>query len=241
MTIDRFFEGIGFYKDAAKTVVEKAKKIAPESFDLGRICELDYERALAVCCYLSVAAHEQYKERGISDRIYFDTFKDLTIWAKVCYDLYGVWGLKESAWLAQHIKLNLFRLGRLQFLPNETALTVHIPDDGRLYYEECVKSYSAAVDFFAGREPVFTCETWLLNENLKQLLSPDSNILRFAGDFTVTEGDPDNRQAEERVFNFRLQDDPSLYPQNTSLQRKLRQYLMDGGKMGTKFGTYYFK
>ena len=36
-----------------------------------------------------------------------------------------------------------------------------------------------------------------------------------------------NRQAEERVFGF-LSDDTHAYPENTSLQRALKAYLLSG-------------
>ena len=43
------------------------------------------------------------------------------------------------------------------------------------------------------------------------------------------------RQAEERVFGALL-DDPSAYPGNTRLQRPLRDYLQQGGRVGVGIG-----
>ena len=267
---------IGFDADSVSVIVKRNKLIKQEFFDYDSFCtdtqkhiksiekyckknKLNiYEIMLGVYCQLSLVVYDRYKAEGISNKIFSDTFKDLLIWSQVCLKLYGILGLKEYVWLQHHIKLNLFRLGRLQFLPqncskkyilpngttilaNDTVLTVHIPDDGRLGYDECQKSYNTAIKFFNKRginTKVFMCESWLLNNNLKSLLAPETNIIKFQNDYKVFDGDENSRQAEERIFEFDIKSDPKLYPQSTSLQKKLRQYLIDGGKMGTKIGLF---
>lgn len=45
----------------------------------------------------------------------------------------------------------------------------------------------------------------------------------------------ENRQAEERVFG-RILEDPEAYPENTSLQKALKNYLSEGKKPGVGYG-----
>lgn len=105
---------------------------------------------------LACEVHEKYKEKDISEEIFHDTFSDITIWCKECYRKYKVYGLEEVEWVAKSIRMELFRLGRLQFEPlildqklaqkyhlltGEKVLNVHIPAGERLDYCECQKSF----------------------------------------------------------------------------------------------------
>ncbi|WP_092753369.1 acyltransferase domain-containing protein [Hydrogenoanaerobacterium saccharovorans] len=59
----------------------------------------------------------QYTEKGISEEVYWDTFSDITLWKRKCFQNIGIYGLQEYDWLSLHLQLKLFRLGRLQFQP----------------------------------------------------------------------------------------------------------------------------
>ncbi len=271
MTSEKFFLAIRLERNAAETVLKNSEKIPSVFLDyyffikntqgyfekLESFCDAGglnkYEVMLSVCCSLSISAHKFYIAAGISDDVYFDTFKDISIWSNSFFRRFGYWGLQEYLWLQHHIGLKLFRLGRLQFLPQacgkvymlpqktvmpeDIVLSVHIPEDGRLEYCDCIKSYEAAAKFFRVSR-VYMCESWLLNDKLKLFLSPNSNIIKFQNDFTLFEEDISCRQAEERVF-FKLCDNYALYPEETSLQKGLKQYLLSGNKMGTKTGLFF--
>lgn len=80
----------------------------------------------------------------------------------------------------------------------------------------------------------FHCESWLLSPKLHNLLSKQSNILRFQDLFFVYNEIP-ARQAEERVFG-KVTDRIEEYPEDTSLQRALKAYLQKGNKVGMGCG-----
>lgn len=61
---------------------------------------------------------DKYNSRGIPLHILKDTLSDLEIWMNHHRQKYGVWGLSELGWLVWHFRGGIFRLGRLQFLPN---------------------------------------------------------------------------------------------------------------------------
>ena len=57
---------------------------------------------------------------------------------------------------------------------------------------KCKKSLDFAREFFAGFYPdykwdVFTCHSWLLGEDLKDILNENSNIIKFQNLFTIEE------------------------------------------------------
>lgn len=59
--------------------------------------------------------YDAYEKRGISREIFRDTFYDLTFWCENCFLEYGEYGIDEYDWFFRHMKLTIFRLGRMQF------------------------------------------------------------------------------------------------------------------------------
>ena len=130
--------------------------------------------------------------------------------------------------------MTIFRLGRLQFEKmesewnvsngtfhlekGETVISIHIPEDGKLDCEECKDSYEKAYQFW-GRSFPYVCHSWLLGEELKELLNRDSNILQFQKFFDVVDIDYGIREGEERIFGH-LKENIEEYEETTSLQRK---------------------
>lgn len=60
-----------------------------------------------------------YNEKGIPREVLIDTFKDMEIWMSNYYEAHGVWGLDELCWLIHHFNYNIYRLGRLQYMPGD--------------------------------------------------------------------------------------------------------------------------
>lgn len=60
-----------------------------------------------------------YKSRGIPREILIDTLGDLKLWMTEYRKSYGVWGMDTAGWLSNHFTCRLFKLGRLQFIPDE--------------------------------------------------------------------------------------------------------------------------
>jgi len=214
--------------------------------------ESGYRRLLLyLFCRLAVDANEEYRALGIGDDVYDDTFSDIRIWCLNCARDYGEYGIEEFHWLQEHVQLRLFRLGRLQFQPyafdrnvtidgrkvqaRQIVLNVHIPEGEPLDPSEAEASFRWASVFFRGISPIFICHSWLLYPGLSDVLSPESNILRFQRLFNVFELDDADRQAEQRIFG-RLRDDPSAYEERTSLQRNAKAYLVSGRKLGCGYG-----
>ena len=211
------------------------------------------QKLLYLFARLAADAYEEYRVRGIPDGVYFDTFSDIRIWSEVCRRDYGEYGIEEYGWLQEHVRLRLFRLGRLQFQPyafesdlkvnglliekNQVVLNVHIPEGEPLTPEEAERSFRLARTFFRGIPPIFTCRSWLLYPGLAEILNPESNILRFQRLFTIYEVDEKAKEAEQRIF-IRTASDPSEYAEQTSLQRAAKAYLLAGGKLGRGCGVY---
>ncbi|MDG0790682.1 acyltransferase domain-containing protein [Cohnella ginsengisoli] len=202
---------------------------------------------------MAVDAYAEYRLREIPDEVYIETFSDIRIWTDVCKTISGECGIEESGWLQEHVRLALFRLGRLQFQPialdrdliagdrkfakGDLVLNVHIPAGESLDQQAALASFARARAFFRGVPSVFVCHSWLLYPGLGQVLDPGSNIMRFQRLFEIYEVDDASRQAEERIFGA-PQDDPAAYDEHTGLQRRAKAYLAAGGKLGAGAGIF---
>ena len=181
--------------------------------------------------------YKEYVEKEIPDEVYDATFSDFTIWYRHCVKERKKIGLFEELWLKLHLKMKLFRLGRLQFEPDEgqKVIHVHVPEGESLSREGCEASFAWADRFFGSSYKLYDCESWLLSPALKELLEKESGILQFQNCFEIQSVNLENRQAEERVFG-RILEDPEAYPENTSLQKALKNYLSEGKKPGVGYG-----
>ena len=212
----------------------------------------DIERlGVILCCALK--AKEQYERLGISDEIYYHTMSDIRIWCENNKNK----GLKNYGWLSNHVRCELFRLGRLQFqlypcknrtliykkLPfdyGESLIYVHIPQGEKLSAEECIRSFEMAEEFFKKYFPDYNyryyfCESWLLYEGNKEFMKEDSNILKFASMFTHAYSVKIDEQAIERIFGKR-RFFKKLYPESSSLQKNAKAYMQEGGRLGVGIG-----
>ena len=197
----------------------------------------DVERlGVILCCALK--AKEQYEKMGISDEIYYHTMSDIKIWCENNKNK----GLRNYGWISNHVRCELFRLGRLQFqlypcrnktllykkLPfayGENLIYVHIPQGEKLSFDECIKSFRMAEEFFKEYFPHYNyryyfCESWLLYEGNRDFMKADSNILKFSSMFTHAYSVKIDEQAIERIFGKRRLLKRN-YPENTSLQKML--------------------
>ena len=214
---------------------------------------------LALALFMRYAAEQvpRWLQQGLTETVCYDTFRDITLWYRECVRQTGLAGVVEWDWLILPLKGRLYRLGRLQYQPGtlrETVcaggrtfvggaavLNVHIPADGKLERDAVADSLQQARDFFhEGGYRLFHCHSWLLSPALRDILGSTSNILSFQEFFQVYDEDFSYRQAEERVFG-RIGEHPEEYPERTSLQKALKQYLLAGKKVGLGKGVIPFE
>ncbi|MFG2719477.1 acyltransferase domain-containing protein [Streptomyces sp. NPDC048416] len=197
-----------------------------------------------------------HRERGIPQDVSRRTLADLGRHIALHHRRYGIGGLAAPHWLRLHVRGEIYQLGRLQFQrselgqrtgravraagfdagPGDLCLNLHIPDcNGPLTPRACTDSIARARTFFARHFPeerhrVAVCHSWLLDEQLRDHLPQDSNILRFQGLFRSAYKDDEPADREPVGFVF---GDPELplgdLPQRTTVQRAVTQHLLRGG------------
>lgn len=210
---------------------------------------------LAVCLdYATRYTLPFYQDKSIPLDIFYATMSDIKIWCKN----YNNKGLKNSNWISNHLKGELFRIGRLQYqlyncdvkhldynlLPfdkNEQMLYIHIPQGEKLIYSDCVKSICDAKAFFSKYFPdfeykLFFCESWLLFEDNYKFMDESSNILQFQSLFSIVYSNTIDVQGIERIFGKRKLLKQN-YAEGTKLQKSAKQYMLDGNKLGFGIGV----
>ena len=186
-----------------------------------------------------------YEDLQISETIFLDTMKCFPRFINEHLESYGTYGFDRDFWTMRQMAARLFRLGSLEYELTEEAgqkaVHIHIPSDGDLSRDSRSASYAMARDFLkkffpAYQNAPFLCTSWLLSPALKECLPRTSRIRSFQEDFVITETFPENTSFLTWVY--KRPDIPlEELPENTSLQRELKRYLLKGGKVGAATGV----
>lgn len=166
-----------------------------EAYDLD--CK-DGRKNLLSFLFFCERLEKMYAEKGIDRQILLDTLNDIVVWTNTWREVKGCLYLGELGWLSRHMRMELFRLGRLQFCKKQehgvNMIDMHIPAIGPLDPESCKASIEKAKAFYAKHYPDydysgFTCHSWLLDRTLDDFQSEDSNIRKFRQLFTLEQED----------------------------------------------------
>ena len=189
-----------------------------------------------------------YKTHQISDNIFNDTIADIARNMGESKLRSGKYIIEPFVfnWLVNHITCRVFHLGRLQFeprrinedytllKPGDYVINTHIPAGGKLPYNEIHNSYRQAIELFSRLTPSieykgFICESWMLSPQLKEILDESSNLVQFLSDYEIYYTE-DDESFYTYVFTNKT-DNPNDLPENSTLQRAIKQHLLAGGKI----------
>ena len=198
------------------------------------------------------------KKRNIPDDILLASLSELKRYA-IEYNKttnYEKIGLFQIKWLGIILRCNIYRLGRLEFeikcaehnwekyniKIGDNVLGIHIPDNGGPFNETtCQEAYNLADDFFSKYFPEYNykcydCHSWLLDKNLKNFLSPSSNIIKFMDSFDIVN---ENEAYSALIYLFGMGtkiEDLKNITYTTSLQKHVIDHLLNGGKLYSGYG-----
>lgn len=199
-------------------------------------------------CHLRMALleNEIYKEKGIDHSIFISTMKCFTRFISETKVMTGYLRFDRGWWTIRQITGRLYRIGELEYesarIKGQDVISMHIPTDAEFTEDKIMRSHDRAISFFSRYFPDqsgldMICFSWLLSPNIRDMLKPDSNILKFQGHFDITDFRPDENGYRIWVFHT-YGTDPVLFPEKTSLQRKMKSYVLGGGKIGEGFGIW---
>lgn len=212
--------------------------------ELCRLLGDDPEGVKQLACQLHCAClrHETYRRMGIPDDIYFATMSCYSRFVTECLYYKGGYQFDRGWWTWRQLGMVVFRLGSLEFeLRPEGNVAIHIPSGTDLSptaVEESISRIEAFLaEFFPERAGCrITCNSWLLSPGLAGLLSPESNILSFQKRFKIIKSDLEAQDYISWLFQRLPGTAFEDLPEETTLQKKVKQFILHGGKIGNTAG-----
>ncbi|MBE7041385.1 MAG: hypothetical protein E7400_05410 [Ruminococcaceae bacterium] len=132
------------------------------------------------------------------------------------------------------------------FASGDTVVKVHIPFGGKMTKEMCEESYSKAREVFANCYPDyqfagFQIGCWMLSPELKDILSPESNIIAFQKNYTIYPIENNALDAFLYVYGIEAPKASDVVladlPEDNSMRRGVKQKSLEG-KYVYQFGGY---
>lgn len=83
------------------------------------LCEYESLTRLAAVTNLLLQKYDEYRSKGVSERVVFDTFRDVSLRAEFFYKKTGRIGISKEdvIWFRHIMNIKIFKLGVLQFQP----------------------------------------------------------------------------------------------------------------------------
>ncbi len=164
-------------------------------------------------------------------------------------DLVGEMGTSAFFfWIYKYAKGELFRINEFEYErykhEGKDIVNIHIPAGTKLSVYENLKSFKGALDFFDKYYPELKmtgviCESWLLSDKIEEVMGKATNISRFGDMFDrFSIGDERGDAVFRFVYDFAAPYPPvEDLPENTTLQRKLKTYMLSGKRVYALGGT----
>jgi len=207
-------------------------------------------------------AYPKYKAQGIPDEIFFATMGNALKYmeaTRLRTNRFGILPHRFFRSFCHLLELHTFRIGTMNFeriniecdlevdgafiKENDPCISVHIPGGCDFKENTCEATFVAAKAFFQkyyGLETVFChCWSWLMHPWICECLSENSNLVRFQKKFRLYEVVENKAAPLEYVFpeTYKPGDtDFTNYPENTSVQRILKNRLINNLPVGAAKG-----
>lgn len=216
------------WDDAVKELQER---IGEDTYGFGILAEM-----LDFAC----RTYDKYIELGIDESVFIRTMEFCTRFVNDHKRVRGYYAFTWAWWFVRQLAMQEFRIGELEFEfveAEERFISIHIPGDVDFCPEKVQKTFEEYRSFLKKYFPEWVgaewkCESWMLSPALEQLLDENSNVLQFNHLFEVESVDYDSMAVLDWVYPGESQEDLQSLSENTSLQKKMKQFLLDGGKVG---------
>lgn len=139
--------------------------------------------------------------------------------------------ISQMLWGAYFINCRLIEIGRLQYeYYSDEVIKIHIPKGDKLNIDDVKQSIKESRKYIYKYFNIinfnYYCNSWLLSKQIHKLMDKTSNIYKFYELFEVTEGEECLDDILNFVFGKNDIIDYSELNEKTSLQIKIKNYLM---------------
>lgn len=198
-----------------------------------------------------------FKEKNISDNVFYETCSDIKYKLFECHNVYGVWGVFPIRWFRKLLLGNIFKLGRLEYetvkykfecgykdvlKKGDNCIALHIPSSGPLLIPDVIDSLKMAYKFFnASGDMVIYTHSWLVYPPFYPLFKDGSNMQKFYNLFDIYYAEAvKGKSVIWRIFNVPPETELDLLPRDNSLRQNFYNYLKSGNDLGEGLGAIVF-
>lgn len=145
--------------------------------------------------------------------------------------------ISQMLWAIYFIRLRIIEVGRLQYQYSITdegkqVIKIHIPKGKKLDILSVKKSIHDSKNelykIFKVSNCEYVCNSWLLSNQIHELVNKDTNIYQFQELFNIENGENCIEDILNFVYEMENCDDYSLLSEKTCLQRKIKEQLLNG-------------
>lgn len=201
-------------------------------------------KILACMLYALTFTYERYNNKGISEEIFIQTMKAFKRFIDEYYAGYKKWKFDREWWTYRQLAMTIFRIGELEYEmkieEGKKLISVHIPSDANLHIDKVIASIRESFVFFEKYYPdyinaPYRCRSWLLSSDLLKLLPSESNIIKFRSLFEIVDEVYGQTGFIRWIYKAEYDNYEEL-PEDTTLQRNLKQHLLNGGSVSVATG-----
>lgn len=148
--------------------------------------------------------------------------------------------ISQMIWAAYFINTKLIEVGRLQYEKCENHIKIHIPSGEKLQIDkvlDSIKNSKQEIEkYFNIKNPEYRCDSWLLSNQINNIIDSNSNIAKFCNLFEVKDGLDATKDILNFVFNVQECSNYNDLVEDTSLQKLLKQQLLKNKEMKIGWG-----
>lgn len=148
--------------------------------------------------------------------------------------------ISQMIWAAYFINTKLIEVGRLQYEKCENHIKIHIPSGEKLQIDKVLNSIKNSKQeiekYFNIKNPEYRCDSWLLSNQINNIIDSNSNIAKFYNLFEVKDGLDATEDILNFVFNVQECSNYNNLVEDTSLQKLLKQQLLKNKEMKIGWG-----
>ena len=152
--------------------------------------------------------------------------------------------ISQMLWAIYFIRVRLIEVGRLQYEYFEDEgkcfIKIHIPSGEKLDYDKVIDSIDKSEEelkkVYHIKDINYVCQSWLLSNQLNAIIEPNTNIYKFYRLFYVEDGEDCTFDILNFVFSLNECENYNDLPENTILQKIIKQQLINGKKFKLGIG-----
>lgn len=155
---------------------------------------------------------------------------------------YNAIRLSQMLWAIYFIRGRIIEIGNLQFeYESDDIIKIHIPKNTDFDISKSKDSIKQSKEIIKNTFRInnfkYLCDSWLLSNQIYEIIDKNANISQFHDLFKVRDGEDCEKDILNFVYGLEKCEDYSLLETGTTLQNQIKNYLQSGKKIYLGLGV----